>query len=933
MPIADELIRLKEQYKRSPASFAAKAVPNSSCETAGKTSAPYHNTSSAFSLRATLLPKEAAHKLENYELLARDSLDLLSRGGDAVFAFQVFDRFGPEIDNLIESYIALFRSYSLDTRRALDLIDQYLGNSFIVFVAILARRCYDGEGVWIGFFKTIGVKNQPSQIDFKKLFIDKLSKRSMPYYLSSEVAHRYFYTALLHGGLSEELWSDIWMKILPLARRQIKLEAHSLQPSDVLQKLRTPDSPYYLGGTVRNVLAKAPTDALESLLFKAFKLGLSVAHSIESSNNALGDSLSLPKPALTSLNQVLNEQARRTGSPRISPPDERYKGLPHARLEFCTSNLMVYVSWDAGELPEEFGGSTALYLLDGREVARGQVQYRVGLSYLKKVSVPYWPNERTEAEIRIVPSEENKLSENQPQSLRTTIDCPTATCLEFVQNGGECLPQRASGRLTKNSTLIYVAKPGYQICAVRNMQLLRTYESDTYTIQEYRIGKGSSGSIVDIKTGEIAYAWNENYDVQLKKEMAIGRTEDGLDLYGYTPGPYGTNVSMPFVAIKAADSDDPMPTYHDIDLALYCDGIKHSVSRTIEQRPFESDPAVESKTWICLDFSKMALRQRHIRHCHLVVSQRSSGKPILSYHFAVAPISGLQLAGLHLDRGNIMARYEFMAYQNLTITGADGVPSVVYQQHKYRFTVPLRDESVRLSLSSAEGESDAKKTSALLGLAFIDVQIPSVLLDTAKQRRLCLADILNASFRDTRIQVSGKNRFGTRKGRLLAGDHVLAVLDGPDVTINLSEHTKLFSDQDGKLTEWNLFLAVEFSSGLPLTNDTPSETTACLLRCMDGFGFTSFKLKLNANKGVYYLMLDSPARCQLVVEYIDCRRGSSLGSVNVGEGDRSILVLEKPAQLIKSGRAVSIKLSPLDIFGDPDRSNSVFFLIPRRNRV
>ena len=40
----------------------------------------------------------------------------------------------------------------------------------------------------------------------------------MPLYGRDEEVNYYFYTALLHGGLSEDSWSNLWEKLLPLAK-------------------------------------------------------------------------------------------------------------------------------------------------------------------------------------------------------------------------------------------------------------------------------------------------------------------------------------------------------------------------------------------------------------------------------------------------------------------------------------------------------------------------------------------------------------------------------------------------------------------------------------------------------------------------------------------------------------------------------------------
>ena len=238
----DVLEALKRAYNANPSAFVAKAMDRQSAVrsdvdevivrhtptrppvrtesrrmTSGgsyfRTSPSTRSVSGQPGVYVPSMPNDKTGKsLLEFETRAKRSLDALADRGTDYLAFEAFEDFAAELDELASCFKALLRRYQRQARTVYEMILAHVPNAFILFCADQVRVSFDGENLWGNLFASLGIAKQTSQQEFKRLMIACLEKRGMPTYGSDERDFYYFYTAMLHGGLSQDLWRDLWDK-------------------------------------------------------------------------------------------------------------------------------------------------------------------------------------------------------------------------------------------------------------------------------------------------------------------------------------------------------------------------------------------------------------------------------------------------------------------------------------------------------------------------------------------------------------------------------------------------------------------------------------------------------------------------------------------------------------------------------------------------
>lgn len=232
---ADSIIKMREKYHAAPDTFAASMLQPKIVEKTANLKAPLkvrhpHEpkaevTSSIERYEYDLSCSSPARfhglfsaKLEKFEERARSAFDDLDSRSENVMVYQAFEEFSTDLDELSAAFEKLIKSYPTNPRFVLMLIDKYLPNAFMVYVADKARRVFNEHNLWGNFFASLGICDSNVQGLVKHIFIKHVEERGMPLYGRDEEVNHYYYTALLHGGLSEDSWSNLWEKLLPLAR-------------------------------------------------------------------------------------------------------------------------------------------------------------------------------------------------------------------------------------------------------------------------------------------------------------------------------------------------------------------------------------------------------------------------------------------------------------------------------------------------------------------------------------------------------------------------------------------------------------------------------------------------------------------------------------------------------------------------------------------
>ncbi len=337
---ADEVIRLKDEYQTDPDRFATSVLQSQTAKNDTATNArtplearPSHKdprrTITTMAARSSLhfttdgptsLPALPFSKsLKAYEGRAQEAFDNLDDRFQNVMAYQAFEEFPTDLDELSAAFGELFAYYSARPRDALKLIDRQLRNAFVIYVADRARNVISEGNLWGNFFTGIdGFARYDDNIKslFKQTFVKQIERRGMPLYGRDEETNYYYYTALLHGGLSADSWSNLWEKsILPLARKLAGGNygfGTELNGRSILKELKNPDSPLAPKKAVLNILEKAPDATIAPL----FESAMSVASQVESSRGASGytmlSSFGLPETAMEALRKSQEKTAATT---------------------------------------------------------------------------------------------------------------------------------------------------------------------------------------------------------------------------------------------------------------------------------------------------------------------------------------------------------------------------------------------------------------------------------------------------------------------------------------------------------------------------------------------------------------------------------------------------------------------------------------------
>ena len=227
---ADSIIKMREKYHAAPDAFAASMLqPKIVEKTANikpplKTNPPCESKAEAtssierYEYDLSRFPLMRSHglfskELEEFENRACDTFDELCSRSENVMVYQAFEEFSTDLDELSAAFEKLIKSYPTNPRFVLMLIDKYLPNAFMVYVADKARRVFNDHNLWGHFFASLGICDSNVQGVVKHIFIKHVEGRGMPLYDRDEEVNYYLYTTLLHGGLSEDSWSNLWEKL------------------------------------------------------------------------------------------------------------------------------------------------------------------------------------------------------------------------------------------------------------------------------------------------------------------------------------------------------------------------------------------------------------------------------------------------------------------------------------------------------------------------------------------------------------------------------------------------------------------------------------------------------------------------------------------------------------------------------------------------
>lgn len=949
---ADAILKLKERYEKDPESFARTVMGKADSAT---TETAAHGTvkmapikKPATSVARTAIPKPTSHdgpislpnqpfseRLQEFEKRAAAELDNLADQYDDVMVYQAFDEFATELDEIDEAFRALFEHYGNHPRNALSLIDRLLRNVFLVYIADRARKEYDGENLWGNLFGRAGITNGNIQGDLKRVFAKQLEQRRMPLYAADEETNYYFYTALLHGGLSADSWESLWAKsLLPLAKEIAKgnygfggeMDGHA-----VLKEIKNPESRFAPKKSVLNILEKAPDFTIAPL----FEASLRVAAQVENAKKSTSGftmltSYGLPDVAMQALRANREKQASARRDPRSRKESKRRREksrivyLPEAKLQLDLSQGLVSLRWGKQQFPMHFVQNRIDYYVDGALMLSKRFDVSVGKCILDAVEITVKPQARYNVEIKLMEEDENGKWEDKG-SLEQTFSRSKPECFEFIRDSSGLYRLRGKNeRISRLRRVAYIVKSGFGIEPGQGMTAISEYDtSESWgdaQILIYDVEPGASGAIVNLSTREEIAVWQERYTAKIDKRRIIGETDDGLDLYGFAPCGLGTNGGLPSVSIEAADG---LTALNDLDVLCFCDGQRISVPRHVL---WEDNRGDEGSACVALVPAESSLFDWHIEFCELEARQRSAGgKVVFRYRFAVVPIQDFKLTSVGFEFGTAVADYQFQARLALEVTNSQGEEHDVAAWGRYDARTLLRDEFLNVKIASVES---GKTTNAKLALAAIDVELPERLLEISRKRPICLADALDLGPADGNVKITA---FGWRHNRAamsLMGflPMFFKELQRPGVhSFNVFGHIDDFVQDEGSLPEERaLKLSICYGDDLSAGFLKPAWTDVDLMPCREGFGFSSWKVLARSN-GTHVLAFDVPTLHDIRIDFKRSIGGNVVGSVNVSEGSAEAELPQSVVRQLDIRKKLTITIAPTDWMGNPEYEYATSF--------
>lgn len=894
-------------------------------------------------------------ELLSYQTRAKSVFDDLTDRYENVLVYQAFLRFSVELSEIRRLFLEYFSTNSDAPSKAISVSEKYLPDIFLIFIADLARDCFSDENLWGNFFKILPL-DQIAQRDFKRAFVGILEKRGMPIYAHDETAHYFFYTTLLHGGLSRDSWEDLWnLSLIRMAQDLRKGRigyGGEISGYSVLQEIKKENGRYSpKKTTVLRILQKASDSTIAPL----FEAAIRVAAQAESSagtqdEHVLLNGQGLPEAALVALQDVMEERGSRShhrgqgtrGRKPGASQQREFVVLPSADLYLDLGRGAVLIRWTKKQYPSFFLDDRVDFYVDGEKCHEQYFEARLNKCILDDVEIEVSLRARYDIEIRLMGriDTDEGIEFVQKGSLVQTFLRSKPGCFEFILGlDGSYRLRGRRDRITRTKQIAYVLKKGYYIRPGAGMTPVSTYEgSETWagaSVFVYDVSPGAAGSIFmtdacgDDK--EVA-VWQESYRVHINKERVIGETREGLDLYGHTYSRNGYNAGLPYITIEAADG---AVAFDDLHIACSCDGQNISIPRKL--LGMESMLGEPAPSQIALSLEDAFGISSHAELVEIVARQKSAeGTIVFRYRFAVVPLQEFRLAEAHIEYGAVISQYSFRAARGIYVTDTEGNSEFVGAHSQYWKRTLLKDEFMELVISSGDGE---KTVNAKLALAAIEVTIPQELLSLSSKRPLSLADATSLGTRRGEIQIRS---LGWRYNRslivaLCSGGALKSVLCFKELRQSITSPINLFSDpglfvpDNVEMRDCPLTLLVNYGSERTDNGFQIARTEVELLKCREGLGFKTYLLISTGTD--FVVRFDEPVQCSVYVWFSQTkRRRYNLAQTSMAEGDLELPVPQEVARAIRTHRGVVMTLAPKSRFGKP-RNEYAFDLplgLPKR---
>lgn len=748
---------------------------------------------------AYLPNQQFAKTLLEFETSAKKAFAPITTHAERAIVAETFPSFDIQFADYREAWISFFRFYSDHHAlpQAFDIVEAFFPFSYLVFVTDAARRLFDRSAIWEPIFNELGIDgSQTSEIRFKSIFFDNLHRLGFRVYDKDETALRFKYTALLHAGLSEEAWYDLWdSTLIPLSKEgDFGLVRDGY---DILEHATRDGGQYAVKNQgVRRMLAKSPRDLVAPLLESGLKTARqwqSFSTGLHTNNSALLSSRGMSADAMCALARLLEKSRGQSvgarSSSRTSSEDNLFYWIsdPALLIDFRRYERPVCVRIEGQRLSEFFAGRVfEIYvneqLVDAIPV---RVDHR-GHMIPKRM---LWVDLAEQYIINI------KIVEDR-EGVRHEVASRTVSYLDEREGIFEfCGPadtstlefqplRRPKGKSVRRAYIVY---PGYSIHPGGGMARIPSVQVESdYSVVAFEVEDGGSAEVVNSEGNSVLWL-QERFLAHVEKTWLMGKV-GSADLFGSrsASGDDQCNPYLPTVEVEAIGMPDARSIF---DVRCLCDGRRvypriklaglHGASSADDARG-------GSRLLVVLS---LTILPAFIRQGTLTITHKMTGKKVLVYRFSTIPIKGLHLTAVSRNNDELRATYAFTCVSPLLVSPAMGEdPVLVDEGARGTFERPLADCVGRVGI--AEPEAGGLALEADLMLAGISVAIPSG-MEQGKSA-LTLSDLIQTR-QEVKVSVRANRSFGAvKRGYYLGlGPTPVAHEDGLESTVmfvhNLSE--------------------------------------------------------------------------------------------------------------------------------------------------
>lgn len=864
-------------------------------------------------------------RLFRYEERAKAALDALDDHRSEAIVAECFPKFVGEFEPIRQDLRSLVEYCGKQGVSPFAMIGSRFRNVFLVYACEATQRNYDKNALWPYLMDELGIdgKNQGAQVDYKTLVEEIIDERGFPRYSEDEASFYYMYTMLLHGGLSEVVWTCLWRDtIIPIVRENEAGGGYGgVLPNgfDLLKKAREEDGRFAIKSEgARRVLMKAPetlmAPMLEAALTTAFR-----AESVKSTKNtfAVLSNQGLTDTAMRSLMASFEEgpstcKSAQAQSSSRSSKKRRMVYLSPASLRLNLEREKVYLQWDKQAFPKSFIDFTVEYSVNGQIVYEQPFAMGVGSCVLERVAIEVAPKPSYWVEVRIVESVAETKTVRGAVAQSFVHGKPGV--FEFVQepDGEYCLRRRGS-RILKKRRIAYLAKEGRKVVPGSGMTNVAYYEgNDAWegaSIAVFDVEPGSCGSVEDAFGRSIA-VWQEDYQAKIDGGSRLGINGRGEPLFGYRDSRNHANAALPEIEIRVFDERAAL---EDVQIECVCDGSSVSVPRKVPYGSVMCGSGESRSLYVKLQDASLPA---FVREGKLTIRQRSTGRSIFQFGFSIIPISSFRLGSVSRAALGLEGTYIFQTVKEVVVS-RDADRKDVLPWCEYSFSAPLKDERAVFSFDDERQEP----LEAVFDLAAIDIRIPRRIVKTEAERPLCLVDSIAAIRSEKHVDVSMK---GKRRGRRMLAQLGCAPLffetaeDPIERTIPLLDSPgALMPDQGSGRCSFDV--CIWFGERLEDDIAMPAWCDVSLLEFEKGVGLGTVTAKLDACEASF----EKHAVADLRYRFADKKGAALLGRDVFRTMPKGASMLELPEAIVdelRRGRTVLLQVTASPPLRPPDFS-------------